>query len=91
MAKLSYVLNQSLDGNVDHQAFAPGPGLFRHFIDGLRGLTGSLYGRGLYDLMRYWDGDDPGWGPDEREFASVWRALPNRSSPNWHPDFRHCG
>ena len=38
MAKLIFGLNQSLDGYVDHQAFAPGPALFRHFIEQVRGL-----------------------------------------------------
>jgi hypothetical protein len=33
MATLVYGLNQSLDGYVDHQAFAPDAVLFRHFID----------------------------------------------------------
>src|SRR5690348_3378501 len=28
MAKLVYELNQSLDGYIDHQEFAPGPALF---------------------------------------------------------------
>ena len=37
MAKLVFGLNQSLDGYVDHQAFAPGPALFRHFIEDMRG------------------------------------------------------
>ena len=37
MAKLVYALNQSLDGYVDHTAFAPEPALFRHFIDDVRG------------------------------------------------------
>lgn len=39
MAKLVYGLNQSLDGYVDHlhQAFAPDPSLFRHFIEQVRG------------------------------------------------------
>ena len=32
MAKLVFGMNQSLDGYVDHQAFAS-PTLFRHFID----------------------------------------------------------
>jgi len=32
---------QSLDGYVDHQEFAPSPALFRHFIEQVRGLTGS--------------------------------------------------
>ena len=53
MAKLIFGLNQSLDGYVDHQAFAPGPALFRHFIEQVRGLSGSVYGRRMYEAMRY--------------------------------------
>ena len=33
MARLVFGMNQSLDGYVDHMAFAPGPTLFRHFIE----------------------------------------------------------
>ena len=52
MAKLVFGMNQSLDGYVDHQEFAPpSPALFRHFIDQVRGLTGSVYGRRLYEVM----------------------------------------
>ena len=32
MAKLVFGMNQSLDGYVDHTAFAPGAVLFQHFI-----------------------------------------------------------
>ena len=76
MAKLVYGMNQSLDGYVDHMEFAPGPALFQHFIAQVRGLAGSLYGRKLYEIMRYWDEDQPGWGAAEREFAVVWRGQP---------------
>ena len=41
MAKLVFGMNQSLDGYVDHMAFAPSPTLFRHFIDGGRGKRGQ--------------------------------------------------
>jgi hypothetical protein len=37
MAKLVFGMNQSLDGYVDHTAFAPAPTLFRHFIEEARG------------------------------------------------------
>jgi dihydrofolate reductase len=74
MAKLVFGMNQSLDGYVDHMAFGPGPTLFRHFIEQTRGLAGSLYGRGLYEIMRYWDEDRPEWAGPEREFAEAWRA-----------------
>ncbi|HEX4098857.1 MAG TPA: dihydrofolate reductase family protein [Caulobacteraceae bacterium] len=76
MAKLSYGLNQSLDGYVDHQAFAPGAELFLHFIEQVRDLAGSLYGRCMYEVMRYWDEDRPEWSPAEREFAAAWRRQP---------------
>ena len=33
MARLVFGMNQSLDGYVDHMAFAPSPTLFRHFIE----------------------------------------------------------
>ena len=76
MAKLVFGMNQSLDGYVDHMAFAPGPGLFRHWIEHVQGLAGSLYGRRIYEIMRYWDEDHPEWGPAELEFAAAWRSQP---------------
>jgi dihydrofolate reductase len=76
MAKLVFAMNQSLDGYVDHQEFAPDPALFRHFIEHMRDLTGSVYGRRLYEVMRYWDEDHPEWDAAERDFAEAWRAQP---------------
>src|SRR6476469_2602878 len=76
MAKLVFGLNQSLDGYVDHQEFAPGPSLFRHFIEQVRDLTGSVYGRRIYEVMRYWDEDRPEWDAEERDFAAAWRNQP---------------
>jgi dihydrofolate reductase len=78
MAKLVFGMNQSLDGYVDYTAFAPGPELFRHFIDQTRNQTASIYGRRLYEIMRYWDDDQADWGEAERDFAAAWR-----SSPKW--------
>jgi dihydrofolate reductase len=77
MAKLVFALNQSLDGYVDHMAFGPpSPALFRHFVEHMRGLAGLVYGRGMYEVMRYWDDDLPDWDADEREFAAAWRLQP---------------
>jgi len=76
MAKLVFGMNQSLDGYVDHLKFAPGPILFRHFIKEAEGQAGSLYGRNLYELMRYWDDDHPEWDADRRAFALAWRRQP---------------
>ncbi|MGC1843237.1 MAG: dihydrofolate reductase, partial [Pseudolabrys sp.] len=78
MAKLVFGLNLSLDGYVDHdhQEFAPGPSLFRHFTEQVRDLTGSVYGRRMYEVMRYWDEDRPEWDAEERDFAAAWRSQP---------------
>jgi dihydrofolate reductase len=77
MAKLVYGLNQSLDGYVDHMKLGPpAPAAFRHFIELVRGLTGVIYGRRMYEIMRYWDEDLPDWDAEDREFAVVWRRLP---------------
>ncbi|MBB3133226.1 dihydrofolate reductase [Rhizobium pisi] len=76
MAKLVFGMMQSLDGYVDHMDFAPGPTLFRHFIEEVRGLAGSVYGRRMYEVMRYWDDDHPEWDADERAFAAAWQRQP---------------
>ena len=76
MARLIFGMNQSLDGYVDHDRFAPDPMLFRHFIEEARSQAGSLYGRKIYEIMRYWEDDHPEWGDDERAFAAAWRAQP---------------
>jgi dihydrofolate reductase len=80
MAKLVFGMNMSLDGYVDHDRFAPDPALFRYFVAQTRNTAGSIYGRGLYEVMRYWDGDE--WNQDSRAqddlrvFAEAWRAMP---------------
>ncbi|HEY2446238.1 MAG TPA: hypothetical protein VGI20_10925 [Rhizomicrobium sp.] len=76
MAKLFFGMNLSLDGYVDHLKFAPGPALFRHFTEQVRDLTGSVYGRRIYEVMSYWDEDRPEWSAAERDFALAWRRQP---------------
>ncbi|QWG20415.1 dihydrofolate reductase family protein [Bradyrhizobium sediminis] len=78
MAKLVFGMNQSLDGYVDHDhaEFRPDPALFRHFVGQVRALAGSVYGRRIYEVMRYWDDDQPEWDSDERDFATAWRSQP---------------
>ena len=76
MARLVFGMNVSLDGYVDHLAFAPSPALFRHFITEAQAQAGSVYGREMYEVMRYWDGDHPEWDADERAFAAAWRSQP---------------
>ena len=76
MAKIVFAMNQSLDGYVDHMKFLPSPALFRHFIEHARGLAGSVYGRRMYEVMRYWDEDLTEWDAEQRDFAAAWRRQP---------------
>jgi len=76
MAKLVFGMNQSLDGYVDHTAFAPDSTLFRHFVEQAQMQTGSVYGSRMYDIMRYWDDDQGEWNADEAAFAAAWQRQP---------------
>lgn len=76
MATFTFGMNQSLDGYVDHTAFRPDPVLFQHFVQQMRGIAGSIYGRRMYEIMRYWDDDRPEWDVAERDFAVAWREQP---------------
>ena len=76
MAKFVFGMNLSLDGYVDHEEFAPDAVLFRHWIEQVGGIAGCLYGRRIYELMRYWDEDQPEWTADEHDFATAWRSRP---------------
>jgi dihydrofolate reductase len=75
VAKLIFGMMQSLDGYVDHMKLGPpDPTLSRHFLEQARGLTGIVYGRRMYEIMRYWDDDLPDWDAEDRDFAAVWRS-----------------
>jgi dihydrofolate reductase len=74
MAKFIFGMNLSLDGYVDHDKMPTGPKLFRYWIERVRGVTGSVYGRRMYEIMRYWDEDRPEWTAEHREFAAAWRS-----------------
>ena len=76
MARLVFGMNVSLDGYVDHMRFAPDPTLFRHFIEEAEQQAGSIYGRKIYEIMRYWDDDHPDWEPEGAAFAAAWRRQP---------------
>jgi dihydrofolate reductase len=81
MGKLVFGMMQSLDGYVAGIAGGPelpppGPALHRHFNDHVRDSAGSVYGRRMYEVMRYWDDDQPEWDAIERDFAAAWRAQP---------------
>jgi len=76
MAQFMFGMNQSLDGYVDHSAFAPDPTLFRHFIEETQREAGCIYGRTMYEIMRYWDDVQPEWDAEERAYAAAWQKLP---------------
>ena len=81
MARLIFAMMQSLDGYIagpagDALLAPPGPILSRHFTDYVRGSDGLLYGRRMYEVMRYWDEDKPGWDDTEHDFAQAWRPKP---------------
>jgi hypothetical protein len=48
-----------------------GPALFRYWIEQARITTGRIYGRRMYEIMRYWDEDRPEWKPEHHEFAGT--------------------
>jgi dihydrofolate reductase len=81
MGTLVFGMMLSLDGyvaSVDGGLLLPPPGaaLHAHFNDHVRGLAGVLYGRRMYEVMRYWDEDQPEWDAGDHNFAALWRAQP---------------
>jgi dihydrofolate reductase len=81
MGKLVLGMNLSLDGYVDGiegklDMPPPSPELFSYWIRTVRSHAGAVYGRRMYEVMRYWDDDHSEWTGPRREFAIAWRALP---------------
>jgi dihydrofolate reductase len=81
MGKVVFGMIQSLDGYIagatgGPQLPRPGDRLHRHFNDHVRSLAGIVYGRRMYEVMRYWDDDQPDWQAVEFDFAGAWRAKP---------------
>ena len=83
MHRVTYSLSVTLDGFMQGPdgGFAwgaPDPDLevFRLATDEVRGVHTHLLGRNLYEAMTYWEADQEDWGPEELEFARLWRALP---------------
>lgn len=78
MAQLIYSAIASLDGYVEDQEGnfewgAPDEEVLAFINDLERPIGTYLYGRRMYDTMRYWEtGDQPGLS---REFAEIWRAA----------------
>ncbi|MFT4074192.1 MAG: dihydrofolate reductase family protein [Asticcacaulis sp.] len=81
MSKMILAMNVSLDGYVDDLAGSfvmglPSPELFDYWTQTVRSHAAALYGRRMYEVMRYWDEDRPEWTAPLRDFAVAWRRLP---------------
>ena len=81
MAKLVFGMMQSLDGYIagvpgGPQMPPPGDQLSRHLNDQFRAVAGVVFGRRMYEVMRYWDDDQPDWDAAEHDFAKLWRGKP---------------
>lgn len=81
MARLIFAMMQSLDGYVagpEDGPSLPFPDelLTQHFNDTMGDITGSLYGRRMYEIMRYWENDDPDQDEAGKDFGKAWRAKP---------------
>lgn len=83
MATIFYAMLMSLDGYVagPQQEFGlpiPQAELHRHFNQLMRQTSVALYGRHMYEVMRYWDSPEREQDADEVEidFAHAWRETP---------------
>lgn len=81
MAKLVFGMNVSLDGYVDDVAGTlvmppPSPEVFSYWTRAVGDSAGAIYGRRMYETMRYWDEEHPEWTEPLHVFADVWRRLP---------------
>ena len=82
MARLIYSALASLDGYVEDQDgnfgwAAPDEEVLAFINDQERPIGTYLYGRRMYETMRYWESDHtvPGQSPLVREFTGIWRAA----------------
>ena len=80
MGRLIFGMMQSLDGYISGTSGSPPTPpdaiVFRHFTENVRSSDGLLYGRRMYEVMRYWDENQPDWKEIEYDFAEAWRPKP---------------
>lgn len=79
--RMIYGMPQSLDGYIASapggpQLPVPDEAFHRHFNERMAETAVCLYGRSIYEIMRYWENDDPSWPDVEREFGDYWRRVP---------------
>jgi dihydrofolate reductase len=79
MGSLTYSAIASLDGYIEDRDgkfdwAAPGPDLHAFFNELERPIGTYLYGRRMYETMRFWEtADDP--HPQMRDYTEIWRAA----------------
>jgi len=54
----------------------PEEALHRHFNEGQARTALNLYGRKMYEVMKYWDAPPAESAPFEQEFARAWQETP---------------
>lgn len=81
MGRLMYGMLQSLDGYIADDSGAitlpvPTAELHRHFNEAMRSVALSIYGRRMWEVMRYWGEPDPDRDAVADEFAALWQQTP---------------
>src|SRR3954453_11026945 len=83
MPSVVFSMSVSLDGYIAGRGgeidwSAPDEELHRFHNERTRALGAHLCGRGLYEVMRFWDTADqnPWAAPYQLEFAQIWQRLP---------------
>lgn len=74
------------DGGLDY--YEPDEDEHRYANELVRDAGDAVIGRGMYDVMGYWDSldlDDPAVSDVEREFAVAWRATPKHVASRGQP------
>ena len=77
------------EGGLDH--YEPAEDEHRYANELLRDSAGEVIGRGMYDVMTYWDDldvDDPATPEVAREFAQYWRETPKHVVTRGKPALR---
>ena len=81
MRKLVFSMNVSLDGYMEDTTgrfgwSVPDDEVHRFVNEEHRAAGGAVYGRRMWETMRYWGTDDPSRDEASAEFARVWAAVP---------------
>jgi dihydrofolate reductase len=80
VGKLIYIVNTSLDGYVEDEKGAidwtdPGLDVFEFITELVRPMGTYLYGRRVYETMRYWEAPLAEYPPERQGFARIWQAA----------------